>query len=161
VHQSKFEDERLVWVVGSRSAPSTVSREVSRNGGTERYWAARSDQAAWDRARRPKLCKLACHPFLRRTVSIGLRRQWSPEQIAGCSQAHISGGNHNIRCHTRRSTAAAMKLERIGVEHLSNKIYRIESRFWRYTRSCDFAAANLEFETMVKKNRIWNGSPTK
>ena len=41
-----------------RSA-STVSREVSRNGGADRYRANRSDQAAWDRARRPKLCKLA------------------------------------------------------------------------------------------------------
>src|SRR5712672_1887332 len=41
-----------------RSA-STISREVSRNGGLDRYRAARSDQAAWDRARRPKLCKLA------------------------------------------------------------------------------------------------------
>jgi len=65
-----------------RSA-STISREVSRNGGSARYRAARSDQAAWDRARRPKLCKLACRPFLSRTVSSKLRRQWSPEQIAG------------------------------------------------------------------------------
>ena len=65
-----------------RSA-STISREVQRHGGADRYRAARSDQAAWDRARRPKLCKLACRPFLRRTVSIGLQRQWSPEQIAG------------------------------------------------------------------------------
>jgi IS30 family transposase len=65
-----------------RSA-SSISREVQRNGGADRYRAARSDQAAWDRARRPKLCKLACRPFLRRTVSIKLRRQWSPEQIAG------------------------------------------------------------------------------
>src|SRR5260370_29226863 len=65
-----------------RSA-STISREVHRNGGSDRYRAARSDQAAWDRARRPKLCKLACRPFLRRTVSTWLRRQWSPEQIAG------------------------------------------------------------------------------
>ena len=65
-----------------RSA-STISREVQRNGGSDRYRAARSDQAAWDRARRPKLCKLACRPFLRRTVSTWLRRQWSPEQIAG------------------------------------------------------------------------------
>src|SRR3977135_2594087 len=65
-----------------RSA-STISREVQRNGGSDRYRAARSDQAAWDRARRPKLCKLACRPFLRRTVSTLLQRQWSPEQIAG------------------------------------------------------------------------------
>ncbi|MGM4907262.1 IS30 family transposase [Tardiphaga sp. 866_E4_N2_1] len=65
-----------------RSA-STISREVQRNGGTDRYRAAQSDHSAWDRARRPKLCKLACRPFLRRTVSRLLQRQWSPEQIAG------------------------------------------------------------------------------
>ena len=52
-----------------RSA-SSISREVQRNGGADRYRAARSDQAAWDRARRPKLCKLACRPFLSRTVSV-------------------------------------------------------------------------------------------
>ena len=71
-------------------SPSTISREVQRNGGADRYRAARSDQAGWDRARRPKLCKLPCRPFLRRTVSTLLQRQWSPEQIAGW-QAHISG----------------------------------------------------------------------
>ena len=64
-------------------APATISREVGRNGGRERYRATRSDQAAWDRALRPKPCKLACHPALRRTVSAKLRRNWSPEQIAG------------------------------------------------------------------------------
>jgi IS30 family transposase len=74
-----------------RSA-STISREVQRNGGSDRYRAARSDQAAWDRARRPKLCKLACRPFLRRTVSIWLRRQWSPQQIAGWLKRTYLGG---------------------------------------------------------------------
>jgi len=64
-------------------APSTISREVRRGGGAERYRATSSDQAAWDRALRPKLCKLACHPALCRTVSLKLRRKWSPEQIAG------------------------------------------------------------------------------
>src|SRR6516164_5709774 len=81
-----------------RSA-STVSREVSRNGGADRYRANRSDQAAWDRARRPKLCKLACHPFLRRTVSMGLRRQWSPEQIAGWLKRTYPGEPQNQVSH--------------------------------------------------------------
>ncbi len=66
-----------------RRSPSTISREVQRNGRAYRYRATGADQAAWDRARRPKLCKLACRPFLRRTVSTLLRRQWSAEQIAG------------------------------------------------------------------------------
>lgn len=64
-------------------APSTISREVKRNGGPKRYRATASDQAAWDRALRPKSCKLACSPPLARTVSAKLRRKWSPEQIAG------------------------------------------------------------------------------
>ncbi len=64
-------------------APSTISREVGRNGGRDDYRATRSDQAAWERALRPKPCKLACHPALRRTVSAKLCRKWSPEQIAG------------------------------------------------------------------------------
>ena len=64
-------------------SPSTISREVRRNGGTDRYRAARSDQAAWDRSLRPKTCKLACYASLARTVSAKLNRKWSPEQIAG------------------------------------------------------------------------------
>jgi len=64
-------------------APSTISREVRRNGGLARYRATTSDQAAWDRALRPKPCKLACSPPLARALSAKLRRKWSPEQIAG------------------------------------------------------------------------------
>ncbi len=64
-------------------APSTISREIGRNGGRDAYRATVSDQAAWERGRRPKPCKLACQPALRRTVSAKLRRKWSPEQIAG------------------------------------------------------------------------------
>ena len=64
-------------------APSTISREVGRNGGIDHYRATVSDQSAWDRALRPKRCKLACHASLRQAVSRKLCRKWSPEQIAG------------------------------------------------------------------------------
>jgi IS30 family transposase len=64
-------------------APSTVSREVRRNGGTRRYRAASADAQAWARARRPKKCKLATHAWLRQAVARQLRLNWSPEQIAG------------------------------------------------------------------------------
>jgi IS30 family transposase len=37
-------------------APSTISREINRNGGDEQYRAAQAEQAAWERARRPKTC---------------------------------------------------------------------------------------------------------
>ena len=42
-----------------RRAPSTISREIKRNGDQGCYRANQADQAAWDRARRPKTCKLA------------------------------------------------------------------------------------------------------
>jgi IS30 family transposase len=64
-------------------SPSTISREVERNGGLVHYRASQADQAAWDRARRPKLCKLACNQSLSRTIATKLRLQWSPHQIAG------------------------------------------------------------------------------
>ena len=64
-------------------APSTVSRELRRNDGRRSYRASLADQAAWRRARRPKTCKLARYRTLARRVADKLRRQWSPEQIAG------------------------------------------------------------------------------
>jgi transposase, IS30 family len=64
-------------------APSTISREITRNGGRERYRAAAADSRAWTEARRPKTCKLGGHHRLRRTVAEKLRLDWSPEQIAG------------------------------------------------------------------------------
>lgn len=79
-------------------SPSTISRE-DRNGGLDRYRAARSDQAAWGRALRPKLCKLACRPFLSRTVSAKLQRKWSPEQIAGWLKRTYPGEPHNQVSH--------------------------------------------------------------
>ena len=42
-------------------AASTISRELRRNGGQRRYRAAVTDSQAWDRALRPKACKLAMH----------------------------------------------------------------------------------------------------
>jgi hypothetical protein len=50
-------------------SPSTVSREMSRNGGYNRYRATLADENAWARSRRPKCCKLAAHPRLRQAVA--------------------------------------------------------------------------------------------
>ena len=64
-------------------APSTISREIKRNGDQRRYRANRADQAAWDRAHRPKTCKLADNRALARIVASKLQLEWSPVQIAG------------------------------------------------------------------------------
>ena len=77
-HQSARSMARLLG-----HAPSTVSREINRNGGYHRYRAAVADEKAWARARRPKRCKLADNRRLRAEVARKLRLNWSPEQIAG------------------------------------------------------------------------------
>jgi len=73
---------RSIAVSLARS-PSTISREIRRNGGLRSYRASQADQAAWDRARRPKQCKLGKNRVLARRVAQKLQHQWSPEQIAG------------------------------------------------------------------------------
>ena len=64
-------------------SPSTISREIKRNGGYDKYRATQAEQSAWDRTCRPKQCKLACNPSLSRLVAAKLMKLWSPEQIAG------------------------------------------------------------------------------
>jgi IS30 family transposase len=66
-----------------RRSPSTISREIGRHGGRARYRAIRADERAWQRARRPKPCKLARSPLLRELVAAKLALEWSPEQISG------------------------------------------------------------------------------
>ena len=64
-------------------APSTVCREVARNGGRGGYRALRADRAALGRACRPKAAKLAVNTELRAVVEEKLGEWWSPQQIAG------------------------------------------------------------------------------
>ena len=64
-------------------SPSTVSREIRRNGGQRCYRANMADEAAWERAHRPQTCKLAKSPELAHIVAKQLKKCWSPEQISG------------------------------------------------------------------------------
>ena len=82
-------------------SPSTVSREISLNGGYDRYRATLADKRAWDSARRPKQCKLAQHPPLRRVVARKLRLNWPPEQIAGwLKRAHRGEESYRVSHET-------------------------------------------------------------
>jgi IS30 family transposase len=63
-------------------APSTISREVSRNNG-HKYRAANADEQAWRSACRPKLCRLAVNRSLQMVVARKLADNWSPQQISG------------------------------------------------------------------------------
>jgi transposase, IS30 family len=63
--------------------PTTISREVARNGGRDNYRAWRADQLTHLRAARPKQEKLALNPVLALAVEYLLEQKCSPEQIAG------------------------------------------------------------------------------
>lgn len=80
-------------------APSTISREIKRNGGYYDYRAAQAEQAAWNRAHRPKPCKLAGNPLLKRLVATKLKMDWSPRQIAGWLKKAYPGNEDNHVSH--------------------------------------------------------------
>ena len=89
---------RAIAVQLGRS-PSTISREIKRNGSYDNYRAAQADQAAWDRAHRPKPCKLAGNRSLSRIVAAKLQLNWSPEQIAGWLKSEYPGEGHHHVSH--------------------------------------------------------------
>jgi transposase, IS30 family len=64
-------------------APSTISREVGRNNGRNKYRAANADERAWRSACRPKPCRLAVNQSLQMAVAQKLSDNWSPQQISG------------------------------------------------------------------------------
>ena len=63
--------------------PSTITRELSRNGGRTSYRATLAEERAWYCARRPKPCRLKQNKRLCARVEAKLRKNWSPEQISG------------------------------------------------------------------------------
>jgi transposase, IS30 family len=63
-------------------APSTISREIKRCGGRERYRAVRAEALAQRRCERPKARKLACCARLLVVVEAWLLEGWSPRQIS-------------------------------------------------------------------------------
>jgi IS30 family transposase len=84
ISRALAEGQSIRWVAARLGrSPSTISREIRRNGGPMHYRAAEADDAAWDRALRPKVCKLVENVALAGLVSDKLRLLWSPEQIAG------------------------------------------------------------------------------
>ena len=91
---------RLIASLANRSA-STISREINRNGGYYKYRAAVADQATWDRARRPKRCKLSSNRSLVRVVSTPLKQHGSPQQISGClKRKYPDRDNHQVSHET-------------------------------------------------------------
>jgi IS30 family transposase len=80
-------------------SPSTISREIKRNDGCQQYRATQADQTAWDRARRPKLCKLSGNQDLIKIITCKLQSNWSPQQISGWLKREFPTEEHNQVSH--------------------------------------------------------------
>jgi IS30 family transposase len=122
-----------------RRAPSTVSREINRNGGRGRYRASTADQAAWDRAHRPKRCKLKEYRALARIVARKLKQFWSPEQIAGwLKRTYPDAENYQVSHETIYRSLfiqARGALKKELLQHLRRK--RVMRRSRHHTQKTD------------------------
>lgn len=65
-----------------KRAPSTISREIRRNGGKTLYRAHQAENNAWKKAKRPKPCHLITNTRLRDIIEEKIALKWSPEQIS-------------------------------------------------------------------------------
>ena len=81
--------------------PSTISREIARNGSVLSYRAHAAEKAATIRARRPKATKLALNPALCAIVEAKLEEKWSPQQIsAWLSMTYPDNGEMHVSHET-------------------------------------------------------------
>jgi len=110
--------------------PSTISREVSRNGGRRFYRAAEAERCAWERARRPKPCLLAGNERLRDLVAEKLSWDWSPKQIARWLERSFPR-DHNLRVSAETiyrslfiQARGVLKRELVGHLRLAGRIRR-------------------------------------
>ena len=113
-----------------RRPACTVSRELARNGGRSAYRASAADALAWDRARRPKQCRLARCAELRYLVAEKLAADWSPQQICGWLKAQFPMDemlrvSHETIYRTLFVQArGALKRELIGHLRLARRVRR-------------------------------------
>jgi IS30 family transposase len=115
-----------------RSA-STVSREVARNGGTERYRANLAEKAAFKRARRPKPLLLGFNVALRNRVAELLQADWSPEQISGWLKKTSCDGKQ--MCVSHETIYKSLFAQTRGLFRESLKKHLRTKRMFRHAQS--------------------------
>jgi IS30 family transposase len=113
-----------------RRAPSTITREVGHSGGSRSYRAGDAERRAWERARRPKRCLLACNVRLRDLVAEKLSWDWSPKQISQWLERSFPA-DQNLRVSAETiyrslfvQARGVLKKELIGHLRLAGRIRR-------------------------------------
>eukprot|EP00362_Geleiidae_sp_MMETSP1317_P001793 CAMPEP_0201281592 /NCGR_PEP_ID=MMETSP1317-20130820/3428_1 /ASSEMBLY_ACC=CAM_ASM_000770 /TAXON_ID=187299 /ORGANISM="Undescribed Undescribed, Strain Undescribed" /LENGTH=386 /DNA_ID=CAMNT_0047591853 /DNA_START=95 /DNA_END=1252 /DNA_ORIENTATION=+ len=105
-------------------APSTISREIHRNGGQRKYRATKAEDMAWRRSRRPKICKLASNTERRSLVTRKLRLRWSPQQISGWLSREYSGTSHMRVSHETIYKSLYIQSRGVIPKHLAENLRR-------------------------------------
>lgn len=114
-------------------SPSTISREVARNGGPEKYRACHAEKAFLKRSRRPKLTLFSRDEELRRVVTKLLGVDWSPEQIAGWLKRHSSDGK--TMCVSHETIYKSLFIQTRGVLRQELKKHLRTKRMFRHAKS--------------------------
>lgn len=116
----------------SRS-PSTISREISRNSGSEKYRACDAEKAFLKRGKRPKALLLAENTELRYMVTTMLESDWSPEQISGWLKTHSPNGK--AMCVSHETIYKSLFIQTRGVLREELKKHLRTKRMFRQARS--------------------------
>jgi len=114
-------------------APSSLSREIARHGGRNGYRALQADAEAWRNAQRPKVCRLAQHPALARTIAAKLRLDGSPQQIAGWLERTF--GNDESRRVSHETIYRSLFIQARGVLKKELLAHLRRGRSMRHGRS--------------------------
>lgn len=113
--------------------PSTISREVSRNGGLERYRAALAEKAFLKRSKRPKPLLLRENEVLRSEVARLLEADWSPEQIAGWLKKTSCDGKQ--MCVSHETIYKSLFIQTRGLFREEIKKHLRTKRMFRHAKS--------------------------
>ncbi len=114
-------------------SPSTISREVSRNGGLERYRAVLAEKAFLKRSKRPKPLLLRENEALRSEVSRLLEADWSPEQIAGWLKKTSCDGKQ--MCVSHETIYKSLFIQTRGLFREELKKHLRTKRMFRHAKS--------------------------
>ena len=87
--------------------PSTISRELRRNGAADKYHAAQAQRKSERRRRERPLVRKMQDPEINGLVRKGLAQEWAPEQIAGRMKQQ-----DNDRCVSHQTIYAWIKQDK-------------------------------------------------
>jgi IS30 family transposase len=92
LHARGVQQDEMAAAIGRH--PSTISRELQRNGSSQGYFAAQAHDLAQERRRCRPLARKLDDPDLNEAVRSGLAQEWSPEQIAGAQKREYPDQPH-------------------------------------------------------------------